>query len=346
MTKGHLRNRIQFVALLGMVASTGVILYLGGVAQIVIISALLAYLLDPLTTFVEQKGLSRTAASIMVMFFLLMLFALFWYAAIPLLFKQIAAIKADPAPSAVVDLLPKLEQFIRDNFRVVGLGDFSIDSSLERLKLFFAAKIPNFLIYDSFSFLISMVMVPFMVFFLLKDMRTFKKYFISLVPNRYFEFTLDLIWKMETQLGNYLRGQFLDAVIFGILATITMWMINVPYFAVIGLFAGVANLIPFVGPLAGAFVAFSAVILEEGDITRGLYVIAAFAFLKIVDDFAIQPFAVGRHVHLHPVAIALGIIVGGHIFGILGMLLVVPFIGFVKVVFDEGIATFRRYRFE
>lgn len=334
------------MAIFMMVAATGFVLYLGGVAQIVIISGLLAYLLDPAVTVIEQKGLSRQTASTLVMFVLIILFALFWYTAIPLLFKQLAAIKSNSGCASVDQLLPRLEKLIRQNFDFIGLKDFDVYSNLEKFKVFIAGKIPDFIIHDSFSFLISMVMVPFMMFFFLKDMRAFKKYFISLVPNRYFEFTLDLIWKMETQLGNYLRGQFLDAVLFGILATLVMWVLGVPYFAVIGLFSGVANLIPFVGPLAGAAVAFTAVILDEGDIMRGLYLILAFAILKIIDDFVIQPFAVGRHVHLHPMAIALGIIVGGHLFGVLGMLLVVPFIGFVKVVFDETITTFRRYRFD
>jgi predicted PurR-regulated permease PerM len=184
------------------------------------------------------------------------------------------------------------------------------------------------------------------MFFILKDGRIFKKYFISLVPNRYFEFTLDLMYKMEIQLGNYLRGQFIDAVVFGVLATATLWALNVPYFVVIGCFAGLANLIPFVGPLVGALAALIAVVLEQGDITRGAYVILAFAILKLVDDFVIQPLAIGRHVDLHPMVVAIAIIVGGHLFGILGMLLVVPCLGFLKVVLEESIDTYRRYRFD
>jgi len=329
-----------------MVAITMIVLYLGKVSEIVIVAGLLAYLLDPVATTLEQRGVSRGFASTLVMSILVFVFVLFWSTAIPLLLAQIEAFKADSGSSTVSTILPRLEQLVRQHFHFLGLGDFDINSGLEELKRFVAGKIPDFIMHDSFSFLLSLVMVPFLMFFFLKDMRSFKKYFISLVPNRYFEFTLDLICKMETQLGNYLRGQFLDAVIFGLLATFTMWLFNVPYFAVIGLFAGVANLIPFVGPLAGALAAFVAVVLQAGDIVRGLYIVLVFAFLKIVDDFVIQPFAVGRHVHLHPVLIALGIIVGGHLFGILGMLLIVPFIGFVKVVFNEGIATFRRYRFD
>ncbi len=346
MTPLQMRNRLHISALFLMLAAAIVVLYIGGVAEIVIIAGLLAYLLDPVVTSIERRGASRSVATTLVMSVLIIIFAVFWYTVIPLFFAQLAAIKADSSASPVADVLPRLEYFIRQNFDIVGYGNFNINSGIEKLKVLIAEKIPNFLIHDSFSFLISLVMIPFVMFFILKDMRAFKKYFISLVPNRYFEFTLDLIFKMETQLGNYLRGQFLDAVVFGLLATFTMWLLNVPYFAVIGLFAGFANLIPFVGPLAGALAAFVAVIFQEGDIMRGFSLLLAFALLKIVDDFLIQPFAIGSHVDLHPMVIALAIIVGGHLFGVLGMLLVVPLLGFVKVVFDEGIATFRKYRFD
>jgi predicted PurR-regulated permease PerM len=226
------------------------------------------------------------------------------------------------------------------------LGNISLAEEFGRFKTGFVQKIPNFIMQDSFSLLLGFVMTPFVMFFILKDGRIFKKYFISLVPNRYFEFTLDLMYKMEVQLGNYLRGQFIDAVVFGVLATATLWALNVPYFVVIGCFAGLANLIPFVGPLVGALAALIAVVLEQGNITRGAYVILAFAILKLVDDFVIQPLAVGRHVDLHPMVVAIAIIVGGHLFGILGMLLVVPCLGFLKVVLEESIDTYRRYRFD
>jgi predicted PurR-regulated permease PerM len=120
----------------------------------------------------------------------------------------------------------------------------------------------------------------------------------------------------------------------------------VPYFVFIGIFAGLANLIPFVGPLAGAAVAMTVTVLEQGDIARAGYVLGAFALLKLIDDFVVQPLAVGKNVHLHPMVVALGIVIGGHLFGVLGMLIVIPLIGFLKVVLEESIDTYRNYRFD
>jgi len=79
---------------------------------------------------------------------------------------------------------------------------------------------------------------------------------------------------------------------------------------------------------------------------RVAYVLLAFIILKLLDDILVQPLAVGKQVNLHPMVIALAILAGGHLFGILGMLLVIPFVGFLKVVLEEGIATYRKYRFD
>ena len=340
------RHRIHLFALFAAVFVLLVILYVGRVAEIVIVAALLAYILDPVVMVFEERGLSRGAATTLIMLLITLVVAIFWYTVIPIAIVQFKALQAGAGATPASQALARLEGQIRGFSQSFGLGAINLTEELGKFKNSLVHWIPNFIIHDSPSLLIGLVMTPFVTFFLLKDARSFKKYFISLVPNRYFEFTLDLLYKMEVQLGNYLRGQFLDAVVFGLLATAVLWVLDVPYFVFIGLFSGLANLIPFVGPLAGASAALVAVVLEQGDIVRGAYVALAFVALKLVDDFVIQPLAVGKHVDLHPMVVALAILVGGHLFGVLGMLLVVPFLGFLKVVLEESVDTYRRYRFD
>jgi predicted PurR-regulated permease PerM len=188
------------------------------------------------------------------------------------------------------------------------------------------------------------VAIPFIIFFLIKDGREMKKRVISLVPNRYFEFSLHLLHRMDLSLGNFLRGQFLDGLIFGVLATAALWLLHVDYFLFIGCFAGFANLIPYVGPIAGAVLAVMVVMVTSGNLTRVLYVLVAFTCIKLVDDSLIQPLTVAKSVKMHPLLVLLVIIIGGHFFGILGMLLAVPFTGFAKVGYEEGAKLLRKYR--
>jgi putative permease len=203
----------------------------------------------------------------------------------------------------------------------------------------------DFILREGFSIVLYAVTVPFIVFFLLKDGREMKKMFISIVPNRYFEFALDLLYKMDLQLGNYLRSQFTDAVVFGVLATIALWLLGVKYFLFIGVFAGLANLIPYVGPIAGALPAVAVALFDAGDVTLALQIVLAFIILKLTDDMLVQPLLVAKGVHMHPLLVLMAIIIGGELFGMLGMLLAVPATGFAKVVLQESIVTLKKYRF-
>jgi putative permease len=340
------RNKVHFIALLAAVVAVMLLLYVGGVAKIIVVAALLAYILDPVVTALEVRGFSRGAATALPMAAIILLAVICWWAVIPVALEQYKEFQSGAVFAPSSRAIAGIESQLREYLSFAGFAEFSFAAELDKMKSSLAQKSAALLFQNSISFFIGLVMIPFVIFFLLKDARQFKRYFIRLVPNRYFEFTLDLMYKMETQLGNYLRGQFLDAFIFGILATFTLWLLDVPYFVFIGIFAGLANLIPFVGPLAGAIAAFLAVVLGQGDMLRGGYVLLAFMLLKTIDDFLIQPFAIGKNVHLHPMVVAIAIIVGGHLFGILGMLLVIPLVGFAKVVLEESINTYKSYRFD
>jgi len=136
----------------------------------------------------------------------------------------------------------------------------------------------------------------------------------------------------------------IDAIIVGIMAVFALWIIGVKYFFLIGIFAGLANLIPYFGPIVGAVLALIVSILQTGSFEKVLYVILAFTIIKLLDDAIVQPVVVARSVHMHPLTVLLAVLIGGKLFGILGMLLSVPVVGFIKVVVYEGILNYRRYR--
>jgi predicted PurR-regulated permease PerM len=124
-----------------------------------------------------------------------------------------------------------------------------------------------------------------------------------------------------------------------------MWILNVKYSLLIGIFAGLANLIPYVGPIAGASLAVIVVSLTTADLTKVVVVLVAFLLIKILDDVVIQPITVGRSVQMHPLLVLMVIVIGGHYFGVLGMLLAVPVAGFCKVGYQAGSKLLRKYRF-
>ncbi len=340
------RHTFQLMALFTTILLLIVVLYVGGVAEIVAIAVLLSYILNPLVTRLEYRGVHRGIAAGLLLIAVVGAVALLWFLLSPIAIEQIRALKTGNASGQAHKVVASIQALLDDRFDYLGFGRIDLNAEVHRLKIGFAERIPGAVLEGSISFAIGMIMTPFLMFFFLKDGSHIKRYFIGQVPNRYFEFAMDLLYKMDVQLGNYLRGQFIDALVFGALTTIALWILGVPYFVFIGIFAGLANLIPFVGPIAGASAAVAAVLVEQGDISRVVSVIIVFGALKLIDDVLVQPMAVGKSVDLHPVAVALGILVAGHFFGIIGMLFIVPFMGFLKVVLEESVQTYRKYRFD
>ena len=170
-----------------------------------------------------------------------------------------------------------------------------------------------------------------------------KKAFIQFVPNRYFEMILNVIHKIDQQLGSYLRGQFTEAFVVGFLSVIALWLLNVQYFIIIGTFAGLANLIPYVGPVAGAIPAIIVTLVNGGSPVSILYIVIAFTIVQLIDNVFLQPLVLSKSVNLHPLIIVFAVLIGGQFFGILGMLLAVPAAGIIKVTSSELYQGIRKF---
>jgi putative permease len=182
--------------------------------------------------------------------------------------------------------------------------------------------------------LTSLIIIPFVVFFLLKDGRKIKKLLIEYVPNKYFETSLVLFHKINQQVSNYIRGQLVDNFIVGILAIISLYLLRVNYSFLIGAVLGMVNLIPFVGPLMGLAFGSLLILVDTGSTVDLLKFVGVFACIRVLDDIIIWPLALSKTVHVHPLMVIILIMLGGFFHGILGMLLAVPLYCSIKVTFQ------------
>ncbi len=326
-----------------LAAAVAFLYSLSGLVKILIFSALLAYIIDPLATFLESRGLKRSGATAIVFLMIVGIMALSFLVLAPMLVNQIVSIQQSLKGGHADAMVKQIEQMVVTHFSSIGIKEVNI---ADRLQAYAASTAEWFFdhILDMVSLLTNIIIIPFIVFFLLKDGRQIKKQFVSLMPNRYFELSLNLLHKMDEQLGNYLRGQFLDAAVVGILSTLALWALNVKYAFLFGAFAGVANLIPYLGPVLGATLAIIVTVVDTGQASAAASILVAFIVVKLIDDAVIQPMIIAKSVDMHPLVVLLAVIIGGKFFGILGMLLSVPATGFLKVALQEGIASYRRYR--
>lgn len=334
--------RIAVLLLLGF--SCLFMLYqLSDILKLVVVSALLAYLLDPFASALETYGFSRLWATVTVFAACSFIVGSISYVFIPPALNQFQMLQTGEIIEKVDIVLANLEARLASPLSSLGVNDLDLKSSLQSsLSAFLNNSLNNAPAVLSAT-MSNLVIIPFMMFFFIKDARAMKKGFIDVVPNKYFEFSLNVLQKMDAQLGNYLRGQFLVAAIIGSLATLALWWIGVDFFMVIGPVAGLANMIPYVGPIAGGLVAMIVSIMTTGGFDAIWSIVIAFALIQMLDNTLLQPLILARNVELHPMLILLAILIGGKLFGVVGLLLAVPFTAIVKVIVVETFINLRRY---
>ena len=169
------------------------------------------------------------------------------------------------------------------------------------------------------------ILVPFFAFFLLRDMHRLIAAAMDRLPPQHVETSVAVWRELNGVIGRYIRGLVLDGLVVGALAALGLWAARVPYPLLLGAFAGVANVVPFVGPLLAAAAAGLVVVLTPGQGLAGVGRVALlFLVIKVLDDTIIQPFTIGRSVHLHPALLLGSVVIGSHVLGVLGMIIAVP----------------------
>ena len=205
----------------------------------------------------------------------------------------------------------------------------------------------------------SLFFIAFMVLIftiiLLIEYHDFKRSLVRFMPNKYLEVGLRMIYNIELQISKYLRGQILAASSVAILSMMGLFLLNqlganITLVVFIGIIAGLANLIPMVGPFIGMIPAILIALMNNigsevalnhqifGSIPSPFFVldiIIMFIIVQQIDNNFITPLVVGESVGLHPMAVMLVLLIGGTLIGPLGMLFAIPVAGVLKVVITE-----------
>ena len=197
----------------------------------------------------------------------------------------------------------------------------------------------------AFSAFTTGVIILFLTFFLLNSGHQMKKAFIQIVPNRFFEVALVLIQGLDRQLGDYLRSRLIQTIIISIIAAIGYWILGLRFALLIGIIAGLANLIPYIGPFIGAIPAIIVVFLGSrfGPGWSLLAVIMLTLGIQIIDNAVITPLIIGKSVELGPVTTIVVVLLGEQLLGLMGLLMAVPIAAMCKLIIEEVWTEFKGY---
>ena len=142
---------------------------------------------------------------------------------------------------------------------------------------------------------------------------------------------MDILADIDSVIGGFVRGQLIVAAVIGVLATAALLLLHVPYAVLIGVWAGIADVIPYVGPFAGAIPAALVALFTNGW-PNTVAVVIAFTIINQFEGHVLGPRIVGSTVKLTPLAVIFALLIGAHVFGFLGLLIAVPIAGIIRVL--------------
>ncbi|MGZ3788443.1 MAG: AI-2E family transporter [Bacteriovorax sp.] len=325
---------VFFVAVIALFCS--LVLALPRISIPISLAYILSLAMSPIVTSLMALRLSKTQATLLIFVVLAFLIGLPLVKLIPLLSAESQNIQ---------NIIPKIEQYIISQFQYLRefvklktgheIGDAYVYQALGELQNWsasFMVKIPTILA----NLMEWIFLVPFFTFFIIKDSDAFKKTLLSFTPNSIFERFYYVIHVFNRQLGNYFFAKFVEASIVAGIITLGLLLLDIKYAIILGFLAGLTNIVPYVGPFLGVIPAIVLGMLEYGmtSPTMGAILIL-YAVANVVDIFFVFPFLVSKIVNLHPMIVAVSVIVGSHYMGITGMVISIPVVAAIKLIVTE-----------
>jgi predicted PurR-regulated permease PerM len=207
----------------------------------------------------------------------------------------------------------------------------TIQSKMEIIFLEIVNYLPQFFI-STFSTISYLLLIPIVLFFFLLNDLKIKSSFYKVIPNKYFEVSIHLLYSIGKKLGNYLRGILFETLIISTFSIFILFFIGADYSIILGLVAGVMNIIPYVGPLLGAIPAIIVLYLKFKSLNILLYLVIGFGIVQLIDNMILKPIIYSQSVDMDPVFVMFTLLLGGSVGGIWGLIVAIPIGGILKVI--------------
>ena len=336
--------------------------YFSNITIYLIISLILAALLRPLTNKINDfhlvgQHIPRWMAILVSYSAIVSLIFLLSLVFFPLVNQQIlilSELDLDGIYFQIQKPIEKLERFLVRYQLLENKEGFLLDeiklSILALIKKFDIGGFISGFISLTSSILIGTLAIAFITFFLLLENGLLRRNLLNLIPNAYFELSVATFTKVEKLLSNYLFGLLIQVLAIFSLAGFGLSLVGVEYALTIALFAAIANLIPYAGPIFGTL--FGIVVgISTGNFSSDaeytyflLKIISVFAFVQITDNVALQPVIFSKSVKAHPLEIFVIIFAGAKIAGIVGMIFAIPVYTIFRVTIMEFYKGYKSYR--
>lgn len=315
--------------------------FLGAVLSILspfFIGIIIAWLLDPIVTWLQKNGFKRAIATVMVFLSFISLVVLFFVLLIPSFADQINEFIGS-APS-ILNNIKNFGENLFDKLNNIYDYDFTnikeqLYGGLSNVVSGLTVTLPNKVISIASSIVsggLNIIFGLFIAFYMLFDFNNVRKHLFNLLPKSIHADAITLTDRLNKTLKSYVQGTLLIMLLLFIFQSITLAIAGLSSPMLFGMFCAVTNVIPYIGPYIGGIPAV--IVGFTISPATGIFTLLAVVIAQFLESYFLNPIVMSKTMKLHPVTIMIGLLIFGHFFGILGMVLATPIISCIKIIFN------------
>lgn len=315
--------------------------FLGAVLSILspfFIGIIIAWLLDPIVTWLQKNGFKRAIATVMVFLSFISLVVLLFVLLIPSFADQINEFIGS-APN-VLNNIKNFGENLFDKLNNIYDYDFTnikeqLYGGLSNVVSGITVTLPNKVISIASSIVsggLNIIFGLFIAFYMLFDFNNVRKHLFNLLPKSIHADAITLTDRLNKTLKSYVQGTLLIMLLLFIFQSITLAIAGLSSPMLFGMFCAVTNVIPYIGPYIGGIPAI--IVGFTISPVTGIFALLAVVIAQFLESYFLNPIVMSKTMKLHPVTIMIGLLIFGHFFGILGMVLATPIISCIKIIFN------------
>lgn len=329
----HFSDPQAIILIAILVLGAILVLYWGSILTPVLAGIVIAYVLEGLVCRLNKLGMPRFAAFLLSYTLFITALALILFGLVPLVISQLSQLVAD-FPH-ILDKVQQLILTIPERYPVFAdqeiekmLGSFSTELVGVGQKL---VSVSLSSVVDVFTVLVYLVVVPLLVFFLLKDKTEILGWFRRFLPeDRGLAYS---VWKeVDVKMGNYIRGKLLEVVIVGVATFIPLKVMGMNYAATMSLLVGLSVIIPYVGAVAVTIPVAMIAWFQWGGTSDFVYLMIAYLVVQFMDGNILVPLLFSEVVNMHPSAIIIAVLFFGGLWGVWGVFFAIPLATLIQAV--------------
>ena len=324
----------------------------GSVAIVpVLASFALAYLLNPIVYQAEKRGLSRTVSAVVAILLVTLVITAFAAYVVPDLWSESSQAGAKIAENFTPENAKRQRNFLkRYSPALEKVAGDKIEKFLSEPFTFYNENVSTATTVDEqgnvkaaggggaalmtvLSSSFDLLLVPFFVFYILIDFQKWRGSLEKLIPPRFRLPFSNLFDESGRILESYVRGQLFIGLIMAVCYAVGFYFLGVPAWAGIALIAGLLNAVPYVGTISGIVLACGFSFADGGSLGHIAAILGVFVAVQSLEGYYLTPKIMGGRLNLHPMAVFLGLLIGGKLFGLLGIILAIPSIAIGKIFF-------------